>query len=36
VGQELENLGFAQVYVLQGGWQAWEDAGYLTVPKEEH
>jgi 3-mercaptopyruvate sulfurtransferase SseA len=34
VGQELQSLGFAKVYVLAGGWKAWEEKEYPTVPKQ--
>ncbi|MBM4273731.1 MAG: hypothetical protein FJ134_04600 [Deltaproteobacteria bacterium] len=34
MAQELEKLGYPQVYVLKGGWQAWEDKEYPTAPKE--
>lgn len=33
VAQLLEMLGRTKVLVLQGGWEAWEKAGYPTEPK---
>lgn len=32
--QELEKMGFTNVYVLQGGFRAWQGKEYPTVPKE--
>jgi len=34
VAQELEKLGYSKVYVLEGGWRAWEGKEYPVVPKE--
>jgi rhodanese-related sulfurtransferase len=33
VAQKLEKAGFAQVFVLKGGWDAWEQANYPIEPK---
>ena len=33
VARQLLDMGFPQVLVLQGGWNAWEKAGYPTEPK---
>jgi rhodanese-related sulfurtransferase len=33
VAQELVKAGFSQVSVLQGGWDAWEQANYPTEPQ---
>jgi len=30
----MENLGYSRVYVLEGGWNAWEEKGYPVVPQE--
>jgi len=35
VAQELEQSGFPPVYILEGGWRAWEKENFPTVPKEE-
>jgi rhodanese-related sulfurtransferase len=32
--QLLLERGFDEVYALLGGWQAWLDRGYPTVPVE--
>jgi rhodanese-related sulfurtransferase len=34
VALELEKLGYSKVYVLEGGWRAWEEKGYPMVSKE--
>jgi rhodanese-related sulfurtransferase len=34
VAQQLEKLGFPNVFVLKGGWTAWEEGGYPTEPKK--
>jgi len=34
VAQELERLGFSRVYILVGGWKAWEGKEYPTIPKD--
>jgi rhodanese-related sulfurtransferase len=34
LAQELEELGFSEVYVLEGGWQVWSGKEYPAVPKE--
>ncbi len=31
---ELEKMGFSNVYVLQGGFQAWQGKDFPVVPKE--
>jgi rhodanese-related sulfurtransferase len=33
MGQELEKLGFTNVFVLEGGWKAWVGKEYPTVPR---
>jgi len=33
VARQLIERGFAKVYALKGGWNAWEKAGYPTEPK---
>lgn len=34
LAQELDRLGFKEVYVLEGGWQVWSGKEYPSVPKE--
>jgi 3-mercaptopyruvate sulfurtransferase SseA len=34
VAQDLIKMGFTDVMVLKGGWQAWEAGGYPTEAKE--
>ena len=34
LAQELDQRGFKEVFVLQGGWKAWFGKDYATVPKE--
>jgi rhodanese-related sulfurtransferase len=33
VALRLIEKGFTRVFVLKGGWDAWVQAGYPTVPK---
>jgi 3-mercaptopyruvate sulfurtransferase SseA len=34
VAQQLEKLGFPNVFALKGGWTVWEEGGYPTEPKK--
>jgi rhodanese-related sulfurtransferase len=34
MAQQLLDLGFTQVVVLKGGWNAWLKGGYPTEPKK--
>ncbi len=34
MGRELDKMGYTKVYVVLGGWKAWEAAGYPTVLKD--
>jgi rhodanese-related sulfurtransferase len=33
VARKLKRSGFGNVQVLEGGWHAWQAAGYPVVPK---
>jgi 3-mercaptopyruvate sulfurtransferase SseA len=33
VAQTMQENGFEHVQVLKGGWKAWQEEGYPTVPK---
>jgi rhodanese-related sulfurtransferase len=34
MAQELEKLGFTNLYILEGGFRAWQGKEYPSVPKE--
>lgn len=34
LAQELEEMGFTKLYLLEGGFRSWRGKDYLTVPKE--
>ncbi|RJQ61598.1 MAG: hypothetical protein C4530_06000 [Desulfobacteraceae bacterium] len=33
MARKLEKIGYSHLYVLKGGWHAWQAAGYPVEPK---